>query len=136
MTETYLQYQCFTAFTHKYHPEQYGRLISTFQNSNTGRQGKQKKAIGLVAGVSDMLYFPPFGGTIPIEIKVKGTRHDKAHVIHQCEWIISVHGSGYFALSVDGFMACIDGTLHDDKITAHCMLKMCKECKGSKILIT
>lgn len=139
MKEDRLQYECFTAFSDKYHPELYGNLIGTFQNSFNGGSGSRKKSMGLVAGVADMLYFKPCDNKVrPIELKIAEQTHDVAHMIRQAKWIITVSGNdGYFCTSTEGFMYLIETKspiYHQDVRTAKSVLSFLEKTKKKSIV--
>lgn len=103
-----LQSQCFIWHWNE-HPEERGRLFSTFQEASSRIEGTQKKALGLVRGVSDFIYVNSEGRMIGIELKEKGTRHDTNHLREQAEWLLSVPFKGWFCDSLQMFQDIISG---------------------------
>ena len=68
-----------------------------------------QKGLGMVAGVSDLIYFKEtFCG---LEVKVKGTRHSAKHIKQQLEWgkKITENGGIWFIItSVEGLWALLE----------------------------
>jgi len=110
MSEAQLQQQFVLSFSQNF-PHLHGRLIGTFQTSNSKRDTMVKRGLGLVPGVSDLIYFPkPDSGrlTMGLEVKVPGSYHDKDHVLRQCDWMdVCNPEEGYFCLTLIGFNSII-----------------------------
>ena len=86
-------------------------LWATF---NEGQNANMKQSLGLIPGVSDLLYLEPRGighgrGLMGIEVKYPGERHKVAHVIRQAKWILEVPGIGGFCDSLEMFREIIRG---------------------------
>jgi len=101
-----LQAECVKQFGQKY-PEKRGALIAYFAETESGRDGALKVALGLVAGVSDLLYIQD-GIITGIEMKHPETRHNTQHLRSQCLWLISFPKIGFFCDSVEMFLQIIE----------------------------
>jgi len=101
-----LQAECVKQFGQKY-PEKRGALIAYFAETESGRDGALKVALGLVADISDLLYFPnrEMWG---IELKFPGTRHNTQHLRDQASWLLSFPKIGFFCDSVEMFWQIIE----------------------------
>jgi hypothetical protein len=90
---------------------------------NEGLNVSGKISMGLVPGVSDLLYYEKDGRKlIGIELKFPGESHDIQHVIRQCKFIIDVCDSGGFCDNLEQFKQLIQGgsTLYDpQKVLAY-----------------
>lgn len=83
-------------------------LFSVF---NEGLNMSTKLSLGMVGGVSDLIYYEPNSRKlIGIEMKFKGKFHDVKHLIRQSEWMIDVCDQGWFCDSLEMFKGIIDGT--------------------------
>jgi len=90
MTETQLQAQIF-----QYHwnnvPTERGLLFHVNNKARNAIEGAKFKAMGVVAGVSDLIYLKPGGKPILIEIKTdNGTQSTE-----QKKWELHVKSAGY-----------------------------------------
>ena len=90
-------------------PETHGFLFSTFQETLTPAEGAIKKSLGLVAGVSDMIYITPKKEMIGIELKAPDSYHKVVHIIAQAQWLINVPNKGYFCDSLEMAKKIING---------------------------
>ena len=89
-------------------PEERGCLIGYFAEVENGIQGSLKNSLGLVRGVSDLLYITKSGHLIGIEVKAPGSSHNVAHLREQAEWLIKVPVFGYFCDSKEQFWNIIN----------------------------
>lgn len=71
MTEEQLQSQCFQWFWNEF-PEERRMLFHIDNNSWNEVIGSKKKALGVCAGVSDMIYILPWGKVAFLECKIPG----------------------------------------------------------------
>jgi hypothetical protein len=105
MIEFKLQSQCFLHHWNKY-PEERGLLFTVNNNASDSYQGAVMKAMGVVAGVSDMVYLHPSGAML-LEFKtLKGRQNDR-----QVWWQGQVEKAGYRYIiirSFDDFTALLD----------------------------
>ena len=108
MNEKQLQSKMVVEFSQAY-PEQRGRLFATFQETINAIQGSNRLALGLIRGVSDLLYVNSKGELIGIEVKCLNSKHKSSHVIEQCHWLLEVPKKGYFCTSVNMLMDIING---------------------------
>lgn len=106
-SESKLQANCVIEFSHKY-PDKKGCLIGYFATSDSYIQASQKLSLGLVKGCSDLLYVNN-GDLIGIEIKAKGTGHNRIHIMEQALWLMRVPRFGYFCDSLSMFHRIING---------------------------
>ncbi|WAX17089.1 hypothetical protein PF672P2_00074 [Parabacteroides phage PF672P2] len=90
------------------HPNDRGKLFATFQETESGAQGAQMLSLGLVRGVSDLLYIPD-GRLIGIEVKYPGSSHKVSHLIEQANWLIKVPHKGWFCDNLMTFNEIIEG---------------------------
>lgn len=92
------------AFSHA-HPNDRGLLWSTRNTTFSGIDGQTQLALGMIAGVSDLIHFKD-GIFTGIEIKSPNTTHKSAHVKNQLNWgekIVSNGGRFFIVRSVDEF---------------------------------
>lgn len=82
--------------------------MSLWSTNNEGRDINTKITLGMMPGVSDLL-LKDFRGLIGIENKVKGTRHDRDHVMRQARWILTVCDSGGFCDNLEQFQRIVKG---------------------------
>ncbi len=115
MKESKLQSMMVVDFSQQ-RPNEKGLLWSTRNTTLSTKDGQKQKAMGMIAGVSDLIYFKD-GNFVGIEIKVPGTKHHKKHIQHQCDWgekITSEGGHWFIVTSIYGFWSVING-FHDSK---------------------
>lgn len=125
-----LQSECVIEFSRRY-PEQRGRLIGYFAETKNPIEGALKLSLGLVKGVSDILYFPLEGDLLGIEMKAKGTSHNVRHLIEQCEWLLSVPTHGCFCDSFELFFDIVEG--RSTGISARVILERLKKVKTKTV---
>ena len=70
MTEDKLQTTCFQWFWNNF-PEKRGQLFHVNQKAKNAIEGNRMKAMGVVAGVSDLVYLQPGGMVKFIEMKTE-----------------------------------------------------------------
>lgn len=104
--EARLQARCVVGHAAKY-PERRKFLIGYFAETKSRVEGAQKQSLGLVRGVSDLMYF--WGRFRGIEMKFPGSSHKVDHLKEQCEWLITVPDEGYFCDSEEMFWEIIEG---------------------------
>ena len=129
--EARLQSEIVRAFAAKY-PERRGRLWATFQETSSKIQGAQRLSLGLIAGVSDLLYIDEQGRLWGLEIKAKHSVHKVSHLIRQAEWLINCTYRGFFVDSVDMFWEVIE--TGEGGICPIKLLQKLKNIKGSSFL--
>jgi len=90
MTEAQLQAQIF-----QYHwnnlPTERGLLFHVNNKARNAIEGAKFKAMGVIAGVSDLIYLKPGGKPILIELKVDNGTQSK----EQMKWELHVRLAGY-----------------------------------------
>ena len=86
MSENRLQHDLIMWFGQNY--PQYRSLLFMVHNETTSKaQGAKLKSMGLIAGVSDLIFIDPnFGTTSGIELKAPGSVHKSVHVKQQLDW--------------------------------------------------
>ncbi len=126
--EQKLQADCCVQFSQKY-PEKRGYLFSYFANSNSAIQGAQKLSLGLVRGVSDLLYVED-GELIGMELKVPNSSHSRSHLIEQSRWLLTVPKHGFFCDSIEIFWNIIEG---GSGIDPEVVLENCLEKKTGSV---
>lgn len=134
MKESTLQSKMVVDFSQK-RPNEKGLLWATGNRTLSERDGMKQKAMGLVAGVSDLIYFKN-GIFVGIEVKVKGSKHSKSHIKKQLEWGLKIEQNGgewYIVTSLDGFWGVIHAILNEDVLTSENVGKKV-EGKGSVIV--
>lgn len=108
MTEAKLQSLMVADFSRK-RPNEKGLLWSTRNITLSVRDGLKQKAMGMVAGVSDLFYFPSILKCI--EVKLPGSKHNKNHIQIQYDWgrkIQTQRGQYYIVTSLKGFWEVIN----------------------------
>ena len=104
MTEAKLQAQCVLW----YRNEWYKNPRNLWATMNEGRDVNTKRSMGMMEGVSDLLYFcPESKSLIAIEMKLEGTSHSVAHLKRQARWILDVPQLGGFCDSIEMFQKII-----------------------------
>ena len=129
--EAKLQSEIVRAYSVKY-PNKRGTLFGTFQEVSSQVQGSQRLSLGLVAGVSDLLYVDEHGRLWGLEVKARGTIHKVSHLIKQAEWLSSIPYRGFFVDSVDMFWEVIE--TGEGGICPQRLLQKLKNIKGSSFL--
>lgn len=67
------------------YPKKRGQLFHVSNERNHVKQAYLAKAIGIVPGVADLLYFDQYK-KVATELKVIGSRYTKISVIQQVQW--------------------------------------------------
>ena len=112
--EAQLQAEIVREFSQK-HPEENGLLWSTRNTTFSGNDGATQKALGMVAGVADLIYFSG-GYFLAIEVKFPGATHKVTHVRRQIDWgkkIANQGGEYYIVTSLKGFWDVMGGEFFD-----------------------
>lgn len=90
MSEDQLQAQIFQYHWNNY-PSERGLLFHVQQKARNAIEGAKFKAMGLIAGVSDLVYLKPGGRLVLMELKIEtGTQSQT-----QKEWQLKVEQAGY-----------------------------------------
>ena len=93
-----------------YRNEWYSHPRSLWATFNEGQNVNNKNSLGLIPGVSDLLYNENWNrGLIGLEMKYPGERHDTARLISQATWIIEICNCGGFVDDFDMFRRVIKG---------------------------
>jgi len=135
MNEKQLQFKIVMDFSQK-RPLEKGLLWSTRNQTFSAKDGMTQKGMGMVAGVSDLIYFKEtFCG---LEIKQKGKRHSAKHIKQQLEWgkkITENGGIWFIVTSLEGFWALLEdeNITHTDVFTVEDVETMLS--KGTKTLV-
>lgn len=91
-----------------YRNEWYKNPRNLWATMNEGRDVNTKRSLGMMEGVSDLLYFDPISEKlVAIEMKLEGTSHSVPHLIRQAKWIIDVPRIGGFCDSFEMFQSII-----------------------------
>ena len=123
-----LQAECVRYFSETY-PERRGELFATFQETKSQGQGGVMLSLGLVSGVSDLLFVQD-GFLTGIEMKCPETSHNTEHLIKQAKWLLKVPKRGYFCDSLDMFKEIIAG---GEGIDPKSVLEYCEKVKTKSI---
>ena len=111
MTESKLQSEMVISFSQQ-RPDERGLLWATVNRTLSERDGQKQKAMGLFAGVSDLIYFKK-NHLVCIEVKLPGSKHSKKHVQRQLDWGVKIelnNGTYVIVRSLDEFWAAINGS--------------------------
>lgn len=84
MKEERLQSDIARKFSELY-PNLYGRLFHVPNERNHALQAFKAKAIGIIPGVADFIYFSR-KFNVATELKIEGSRHKVSHIKKQIEW--------------------------------------------------
>lgn len=125
MSEKHLQAKMVIEFSQA-HPELRGRLFGNFSETISASKGANMLSLGLVRGVSDLIYIDDSFRVIGIEVKLPGTRHKVSHILEQCDWLEKCCYRGYFCTSIEMFWKIINGMDGVYPITVRRM------CEGKK----
>ena len=96
-------------------PEERRMLWSTRNTTFSAKDGMTQRAIGMVRGVSDLLYFSN-ASLIGIELKLPGTKHKVSHILEQYKWGLDLEENGgeyYIVTSLKGFWQIIHCDLYN-----------------------
>jgi hypothetical protein len=108
--EAQLQAKMVIEFSQK-RPEERGRLFGYFAETSSPVQGAQMLSLGLIRGVSDLIYIDDYKRIVGIEVKAKGSSHSVKHLKEQAEWLINCCHRGCFCDSLDMFWDIINGCI-------------------------
>ena len=106
--EDQLQIKCINAFKF-IHPKESKNLWSTRNFTANKVDGANQKKMGMLAGVSDLIYFNQ--QFVPVELKAPNTRHNKDHIQKQYDWgksMVDCGGFYYIATTVEAFLHAIN----------------------------
>jgi len=104
--EAKLQAECHIWYVNEFR----GKPLNLWSTFNEGKNVSQKLSMGMVPGVSDMLYYESWGrGLIGLEFKYSGTSHNVSHLLNQASWIFDVCDCGGFVDSFAVFKHIIKG---------------------------
>jgi hypothetical protein len=107
MTEHQLQQAIFTWHWNNL-PQERGLLFMVQNTVTDKRQGAILKGMGLIAGVSDMVYLKPGGVPVFVELKTAGGYQSK----EQKQWQGKIEAAGYtyhLVRSLEEFQELCDG---------------------------
>ena len=135
MSESQIQSKCILWFSQTY-PERRGDVFATFQETINKIQGGQRNSMGLVAGVSDIIYINSLKNIIGIEMKAPKTYHDTVHVLEQCRFILNNAHSGWFCISLESFQKIIESDGEFSGIDPIDVVEICREKIESKIKLS
>lgn len=110
MSEEKLQSDIAVAFSQRY-PNKRGQLFHVSNERNNKIQAYRAKAIGIVAGVADFVFFSE-DFNVATELKVPGSRHKVEHIKTQMWWgEIWEKQGGVWRLcrTVEEAMSCYEG---------------------------
>jgi len=134
MNEKQLQAKIIRAFSEAYTHER-GLLFAVNNEANSDRQAMTFKALGVLRGASDLVYCRD-GKLVGIEIKVKGKKHGRDHILNQYEWGVRVGLSGgeyYIVTSVASFFSVIDSKIDEDVYTLEKIYNLLNQSKSTII---
>jgi hypothetical protein len=132
MSEKKLQSQMVLGFSQK-HPDKSGDLIGTFNETISASQGTNRLSLGLVKGLSDLIYINSEKRFIAIEVKYPGTYHDLIHILEQCRFIHHNSHNGFFCKDIDSFWNIINSDGLHGGITVDAVRSWCIEAMRKKI---
>jgi len=102
----------------------YQNLHNLFAVFNEGIDVNTKNSMGMVPGVSDLLYYESWKrGLLGLECKSPGMSHSVAKLIRQAKWIIDVCDGGGFFDDYEQFQRIIKGEncwIDPKKVLAFC----------------
>lgn len=107
MSEKKLQSKMVLKFSQEF-PNRFGDLIGTFNETINAAQGANMLSLGLVKGLSDLIYINKDKRFVGIEVKYPNTYHDLIHILEQCRFLIENAHVGHFCISLEQFEKIID----------------------------
>lgn len=145
MSEIKLQSNIAVEFSRRY-SKMRGQLFHVSNERNNKIQAFQARAIGIIPGVSDFVFFErnnvrihlidePDVRIIGIEVKEPGSRHAVDHIRQQIEWAKVLEGCGgrwFIARSVLDAIKIIDGN-YDEVLSIQDVEEMLDSCKTKTI---
>jgi hypothetical protein len=127
--EAKLQAECHIWYVNEFR----GKPLNLWSTFNEGKNVSQKLSMGMVPGVSDMLYYESWGrGLIGLEFKYSGTSHNVSHLLNQASWIFDVCDCGGFVDSKIQFQRIICG--ENCWYSPEMIIKYCSEVKTGSIV--
>ena len=108
MSESKLQSEMVIEFSQEM-PQERGKLWATLNRTLSIKDGMKQKGMGLIEGVSDLIYYDTI--LVGIEVKSPGTIHKKTHIEKQLKWGLKIEASGgmYFIVTnLKGFWDAIN----------------------------
>ena len=85
MNEDQMQAYIVKWFSNTY-PEFRGLLFEINNDTANVKHAMKRRAMGMISGVSDLLFISPQGRVVGIELKAPETRHKTTHIISQLAW--------------------------------------------------
>ena len=114
MTEKQLQAKLILTFGQKY-PQYRDLLFEVNNDVYSINHAAARKAVGMVAGVSDLIFINPYNGKIiGIELKSENSTHAQKHIHTQLNWGAKItNAGGYYILStnIEFIMQFIDSII-------------------------
>ena len=114
MTEKQLQAKLILTFGQKY-PQYRDLLFEVNNDTFSQHHAAARKAVGMVAGVSDLIFINPYNGKIlGIELKAENSTHAQKHIHTQLNWGAQItNAGGYYILSsnIEFIMQFIDSII-------------------------
>jgi len=119
MTEKQLQAKLIINFGQKY-PKHRELLFEVNNDTYSRNHADARKAVGMVPGVSDLIFVSPFTGKIVgIELKAAGSTHAAQHIHTQLSWGAQItKAGGYYIMSsdIDFVMKFIDSIFEKNEL--------------------
>jgi len=134
MNEKQLQAKMIMTFSQLY-PNDKGLLFAVNNEANSDKQAMTFKALGVVRGVSDLIYCLD-GKLIGIEVKYSGRKHSRAHIMNQYQWGMRIQLSGgdyYIVSSLEAFLSVIEGNINNQVYTLDKIYALLKDSKSTVI---
>lgn len=132
MYEEKLQSDIALAFSQQY-PKRRGQLFHVSNERNNKLQAFRAKAIGIVAGVADFVYFSK-AFNVATELKTPGSRHKVEHIKSQIWWAKVWESKGNvwrLCRTVEEALCCYNGDFQG--LTRKEVKLMLKNCKTKTI---
>lgn len=134
--ETKLQSEIVAAHSQKY-PEQWGQLFHISNERNHIKQAFIASAIGIVNGVSDLMYISK-KINVATELKISGSRHKVSTIKSQIKWGIvwenlSKKNHWRMVFTVEQALNCYEGNL--EGYTLKQAKKLIKDIKTKTIKV-
>lgn len=115
-------------------PHLRGNLFATFHEVTSGIEGSMKKSLGLVRGVSDLIYIDSYKRIGAIEMKAPETYHDIIHVLEQCRFMLKNAAWGRFCISIEDVISLVESNGIIGGITPEEIIKRCNvKCESNDI---
>ena len=123
MNEDQTQAHIIKWFSNTY-PEFRGLLFEVNNDTKSIKHAMKRRAMGMISGVSDLLFITPQGRVAGIEIKAPETRHKTTHIINQLSWgnlVIETGGLYLISASIDEIMMFVNEIINFNFERAHVM---------------